>query len=336
MRKSEWAAFAPAWWAPGGNFQTIWGYLLPSPKALPSTRLHEVAVSQGDRLVMCENQPLSSHNVNGVVLLMHGLGGHADSPYMLRVAEKFLRQNWITIRLNHRGAGQGRGKAKQLYHAGKSEDLPPVLARISELFPKMPAVIVGFSLSGNLLLKYLGEKSNAIPENLCGAIAVNPPVKLALSAAAMTHKRNWIYDHRFVRLLKQAIREHEEDFPDFPRLKFPSEMSVYRFDQIVTAPLSGFTSAEDYYQKSSAFQFLSQINLPAVLLANEDDPFVPPETFKDLPINHFLNLHLTRSGGHMGFIAARPTRFGDHRWMDEAIVHYAFAFFGKSVSLSCL
>lgn len=316
--------FSPARWAPGGDLQTLAGYLLPGSKGLSHTHLHKIPVSFGDTLVACENLS-QEEKAAGVVLLLHGLGGQADSPYMLRVAKKFLDKNWITFRLNHRGAGQGRGLARQLYHAGRSEDLAPMLRLIAENYPDKPVIAIGFSLSGNMLLKLLGEQPEAIPQNLCGALAVSAPIKLAAGAAAISRKRNWLYDRRFISLLKNTLREREIDFPDFPRFELPRNLNLYAFDQIVTAPLGGFTSAEDYYQKCSAHQFLGNIRVPVVLLAAENDPFIPREIFADLPDSPWLQLHLTPSGGHLGFISAKRTAFGDHRWMDYALWHYANA-----------
>lgn len=324
LQQNSLERFSPARWVPGGDLQTLAGYLLPRPKELHQTSLHKIPVSFSDTLVACENRA-PEEKAAGVVLLLHGLGGHADSPYMLRVAGKFLRQNWITFRLNHRGAGQGRGLARQLYHAGRSEDLLPVLRLIAEKHPEKPLIIIGFSLSGNMLLKLLGEQPETMPQNLCGALAVSAPIKLAAGAAAISKKRNWLYDRRFIRLLKDTLRERETDFPDFPRLVLPENLNLYGFDQIVTAPLGGFASADDYYQKCSAHQFLGNIRVPTVLLAAVNDPFVPHEIFADLPDNPWLQCHFTPSGGHMGFISAKRTPFGDHRWMDYALWHYANA-----------
>ena len=260
-----------------------------------------------------------------MVVLAHGLGGHADSSYMLRVAQKFLQQGWITFRMNHRGSGQGRGLAKGIYHAGKSEDLQPVLEKAAELYPGKKIIVVGFSLSGNLLLKYLGEQRHFPPESFAGAIAVSPPIDLALSAQAISRLRNRFYDLRFTRLLKQLVREHQLDFADFPRFDFPLDLSVYAFDQIVTAPLHGFASAEDYYARCGAKQFLANISHPVVIIATDNDPFIPKQTYAGLPQNDWLTVHLPSGGGHMGFIAAQKTSWGDYRWMDETIVRYAQA-----------
>lgn len=257
------------------------------------------------------------------MLLLHGLGGQADSPYMVRVAQKFVQQGWTAFRLNHRGAGQGRGLAKWLYHAGRSEDLSPVIRFCAESAPNQPLIVIGFSLSGNLLLKYLAEQGRATPANLAGALAVSAPIKLALSAAALSQRRNALYQARFLRLLEQTLAERAVDFPDFPRVQLPRPLSMIGFDQSVTAPLSGFASAEDYYQKCSAHPLLDAIRTPALLLAAEDDPFVPRATYADLPRNPRLQMLLTRGGGHLGFIASGRTPCGDHRWLDYALCHHA-------------
>lgn len=315
--------FLPAPWLPGGDLQTLAGYLLPGPKEIPDTRLHEIALADGDRLVLCENRPAQGEPPQGAVLLMHGLGGKADSPYMVRIGDRFWRAGWCVFRLNHRGAGQGVGLARQIYHSGRSEDVPPVLRKIDELFSSGPLVVVGFSLSGNILLKYLGETGETAPARIAAAIAVNPPIRLARSAVAFARRRNRLYDIRFNRLLRQALAERRQAFADFPDFAITWRTTLYEFDEIVTAPLNQFQSAADYYEKCSAAPLLADIRRPAIVLASDDDPFVPADMFGTLPENPNLRLILTRSGGHMGFIAARPTTLGDRRWLDYALLQIA-------------
>lgn len=317
--------FMPARWLHGGNLQTLAGYLLPSPKHLPHTKVHHVALADGDRLALCENVPPHATPC-GALLLLHGLGGHADSAYMLRVAARFLAHGWITFRLNHRGAGQGRGLARGLYHAGKSDDLAGVMQYLGALYPNLPLVSVGFSLSGNMLLKYLGETWQMPPANLCGAVAICPPIDLELSSRAIRRARNRLYDLRFVRLLKGAMRERYTDFGDYPAYALARVATVYDFDRYITAPHHGFASAEDYYQRNSALQFLASIHLPAAIIASKDDPFIPKESFAHLPSNPALSFQLAHSGGHMGFVTSNATPWRDRRWMDYAIAWHAEKF----------
>ncbi|MFQ5752528.1 MAG: YheT family hydrolase [bacterium] len=304
----------------GGHLQTIIGYYLPGPRQLVADKIHRVQVSDGDRLAVCENRPGQELAVRGGILFMHGLGGQASSPYMLRLAKLFKDRGWVTFRMNHRGCGEGVGLARNLYHSGRSDDVSQVLKHIAKLAPNLPLIAVGFSLSGNTLLKLLGEQNLPIPDNLCSAMAVSPPIELSRCAAALCLQRNRIYDIRFVRLLKQSIKERQLHFPDFPSFRFPWNMTVRQFDEICTAPLNNFKSAEDYYSKCSAKQFLSGISIPTVLIASDDDPFIPEESFAAVPENHYLKLHLTHSGGHMGFVCANKTPLGNHRWMDYAVL----------------
>jgi len=326
IRDNAVADFQPARWAPGGHLQTIAGYYFPIPPKMNQPQFHLVKLNDGDALQLYENRPAATAPARGVVLLMHGLGGTAQSPYMHRLAAAFQEQSWIVFRMNHRGCGAGRGLARQLYHSGKSDDVSAALQFVAKSYSDLPLVAVGFSLSGNALLKLLGEKIHPIPANLRGAIAVCPPIHLSLCSAALARKRNWIYAQRFVRMLKTSLRERTEDFPDFPRFNFPWNLTLRQFDEICTAPLNGFASAEDYYQKCSARQFLTGIHLPAFLLACDNDPFIPQETFHDLPRHKFLQTQITRSGGHMGFVAAEKTLWGNRQWLEYMMLKWAEKF----------
>ncbi len=329
---SQLIPFRPHLLVRGGHLQTIIGYYLSNPKTISHTKLHRVPLPDGDTLVICENRPGRKSGFPALIVFMHGLGGHSDSPYMLRLAELFRNRGWITFRMNHRDCGAGAGLARNLYHSGRSDDISRVLMHVSEMYPDTPMIAVGFSLSGNALLKLLGEGRDPIPSNLAGAVAVVPPIDLSKCAAELCKSSNWIYNLRFVLMLKEAIREQQIHFANFPKFKFPLWMTIRDFDEICTAPLNGFASAEDYYTKCSAKQFLAEITTPTFLLASADDPFIPKETFDDLPLNQNLTVHIAPSGGHMGFVAAEKTPLGSRRWMDYAILFFAQKFVRKSLS----
>ena len=253
-----------------GHLQTIAGRYLNGDNSLRHTRYLEVALPDGDRLSLPANHPGSRSPVQKVIVFAHGLGGDADSRYMVRVASMFYRRGWTTIRMNHRGCGSGAGLARNLYHSGRSGDIAAVLRTVSAKYAGAAIIVTGFSLSGNALLKLLGENCCDLPGSLLGAIAITPPILLSVCAAALCKRQNRVYDIRFVRLLKAAIAERQQHFPDFPHFRFPGNMTVREFDEICTAPLNGFRSAEDYYQRCSAKQFLSQIRLPTFVLVADN------------------------------------------------------------------
>lgn len=326
IHNSGFISFKPHPLVRSGHLQTIVGYYLPGPKYTEPSRSHQIQLPDGDSLILCEHRGLSTTSAKKAILFMHGLGGDAAAPYMRRLAKLFADLGWVVFCMNHRGCGAGKGLARNIYHSGRSEDVNQVLTAIDKLFPDIPLIAVGFSLSGNMLLKLLGEGDRIGAPNLTGAIAVCPPIELSWCATALSRKQNRIYDIRFVRMLKAAIKERRTRFVDFPEFTFPVSLTLRQFDELCTAPLNRFQSAEDYYTKCSARQFLSGITLPTLILASDDDPFVPRETFDHLPENGFLKLIMTRSGGHMGFVAANKTPLGNHRWMDYALLECAESF----------
>jgi predicted alpha/beta-fold hydrolase len=309
-----------------GHLQTIAGRYLPDKTVLARTRSIEVDLDDGDRLLCLENHPGSKSPLRKLILLAHGLGGEAESTYMRRIAGIFHSRGWITVRMNHRGCGTGAGLARNMYHSGRSEDVSAVLQKLQVRYSGIPAVAVGFSLSGNVLLKLLGEQRFIVPDNLHGAVAVTPPVLLSECADALVRRSNRIYDRRFVRMLVDEMAVRNRKFSTLPGLSFPKRLTVRQFDEICTAPLNGFRSADDYYQRCSARQFLKDIRVPTFILAADNDPFIPVTAFGRMPDNNRLRLHITRGGGHMGFISKSKTPLENHRWMDYVILKTAESF----------
>lgn len=324
--QSDLIPFQPHPLVRGGNLQTALGYYLPGPKELRPTKVHQVRLADGDTLALCENLPMSKSSVQPVIVFMHGLGGHSGSVYMIRLAKVFKDRGWIAFRMNHRGCGEGTGLARQIYHSGRSEDISAVLKGIADRYPDRPIIAVGFSLSGNALLKLLGEGKHPIPKNLCGSIAITPPILLSKCANELSQLRKSIYSLRFIRLLKRSLQERRQQFGDFPEFDVPWNTSIRQFDEICTARLNGFDSAEDYYSKCSAKQFIADISDPVFVLASSDDPFIPKTTFDDFPENPAVELLMTDGGGHMGFVSRHETPLGDRHWLDYAILSKAESF----------
>lgn len=317
--------FVPARWAPGGDLQTLLGYFQPAPRSIPGERRLTIALEDGDALLVVENLPRPTPGPPRVALIVHGLGGDSSSPYMRRFARCFTDAGWIAARLNMRGAGEGSALAAGMYNAGCSGDLAAVVDELTRLHPGCRIAIVGCSISGNAMLKYLGEPQLAKPPSLAGAIALCPPVDLADCAAHLSRLRSSAYGLKFVTLLRLDARRHPS-LPVDPRsLELTRPMTLETFDDLATAPAGGFESGQDYYARCSANQFLESIETPTVILAADDDPFVPVRAFHDLDTSPQVELIVTRSGGHMGFMSRSRTPMGNHRWLDYAVVEWAEA-----------
>ncbi len=314
------ASFIPHRLLRGGQLQTLGGQL-PSPVKLAPPLAERVTLADGDQLVLLLNLPRVLAPGRPAVLLMHGLGGSSESSYIQRLTAKLNAQGVAVARFNHRGCGPGGAAlARQIYHAGRTEDLAAVLAYLAARWPQELAV-VAFSLSGNLLLRYLGDGDLAHP-GLARAMAVCPPVDLERCSLALAGRGNFHIDAYYTRRLLATAKERHQLFPEQALPPFPSRMNLRLFDELYTAPLGGFASRDSYYERSSAQHKLRHIKVPTLILAAADDPIIPPASFAGQTLSSTTTLRLEKSGGHMGFIAHRPTRFGDRRWMDEAVVDW--------------
>lgn len=299
--------------------QTIAGSLLPSRGPRDSGAPHNVELPDGDRLcVICHrgDKPWMVH-------LWHGLGGHADSGYVLRAARWLGERGFHVLRGNHRGCGVGRSLARQPYHSGRSDDLAEVLAYGRKQWPDLKHIVVGFSLSGNALLLLLGKGGVALPE---AAISVNAPIDLALCSESLKRGMNQAYDFRFSRLCRQAVRQREIDGLTDTRTRFPWRTTLQRFDDLYTAPFGGFKDRHDYYSSCSAGPWLKAIQTPTVMITAEDDPMVPFITYAETARSDMVRLHTEEAGGHMGYLNGRPTPLGTRRWLDYAVVAWVEAF----------
>jgi len=313
IRRYEPSCDAP-WWASGGHLQTLAGHLLPSPAPAftrASTQAFEIDVGSDERLLAFQLDGTSGVRVH----LLHGLSGDVNSDYMRRCAQALQARGHEVWLVNHRGCGEGEGLASEPYHSGKTEDLAAVLRASRATTAARIHVVVGFSLSGNLALLHAGRKREAPQAD--ALIAVNPPIDLARASEAIGEGLCRVYEMRFMHRLRKAIRQREARGLIEPGHRIPLSMSLLEFDDTFTAPACGFESGADYYERCSSAPYLTQIDVPAVIISAADDPFVPAELF-ETPANAFL--HLESSGGHVGYVG-RGLAPGT-RWIDGAIAHY--------------
>ena len=315
--------FIPAMGISGGNRQTILGTFFTGSADFQETVQHKVRVSDGDAVVLHDDQPKQWKQGDHVVLLLHGLSGCHGSGYMMRIAGKLNQQNVRSFRMDHRGCGTGHGLAQKPYHAGRINDLRQAIESIETLCPGSLISVVGFSLSGNLLLRYLGDVNIKHSSNLFRAVAVCPPVDLGHCVGELDKTRaGRQYDRYFTRKLVSQISGSRQWRDDIPLAQVNEQpRRLYDFDDMYTAPASGFDSADDYYSFASANQHLNNISIPTTILAAKDDPLVSPAPFHDLTLPSCVTLCMTKHGGHMGYIGRR-NEDPDRHWMDWRVIEW--------------
>lgn len=309
MSKSP-SGFHPAWWVPGAHLQTLWGKLARRQPLFP-TRVERWDTPDGDFLDVHRiprTRDMSAFTPH--VVLLHGLEGTVRSHYAQGLLAEMARRGWSADLVIFRSCGDELNRARRFYHSGETSDLALALDHVTGEYPDAPLAIVGVSLGGNVLLKYLGERGSDVPPSLRAAAAVSVPFDLGRGADHIRHGFSRVYERYFLDSLKRKALEKQRRYPD---LVDPERMAAVRtlreFDDTLTAPLHGFADASDYYMKSSSLHFLESIRIPTLLLSAEDDPFLPPDVLRQVrtvaPRNPRLTLDFPARGGHAGFVGGR-------------------------------
>lgn len=256
----------------------------------------------GDCLLAQIHYP--SSKTRATTVLVHGLSGCADSTYVRATAMHLLQQGHAVIRLNLRGAAPTSSAVHGLYHAGRSEDLRDALAALKqrEAFTG-PWFAVGYSLGGNMLLKYLAEDGQASP--LAAAVTVSVPLDLAACSARLRQRRNRVYEQYLISRLRADTLARVAGLSSAERHAVESSASVLEYDERFVAPRNGFADAADYYARSSAVGYLGGIATPTLVVHGMDDPWIPAEVYRGIRWNDLPALHplLPAGGGHVGFHA---------------------------------
>lgn len=288
----------------GAAAQTISGVLLPGParKSLPPGKTFTVEVEKDERVVLERTAPAGPPR--GRLVLLHGLGGCADSRYLRRTLLAAHARGWEVARVNARGAGGHHHLARRLPHAGRWPDLAAVLAADiwTPAAKTTPVAAVGFSLGGSILLRHLGETGTG--SGLDVAVAVNPPTDLTWSIVELEKPANRLYQAYYVRGLVAGLRRRARLYPDLYKRPDPRRHRTVRaIDEDYIAPDAGYPSARAYWIGTSAVRALHGVRTPTLVLSSQDDPFVPADMLRrDLQGLSFLQLALVPRGGHMGYL----------------------------------
>jgi predicted alpha/beta-fold hydrolase len=313
--------YRAAWWLPGPHAQTIAGRLLrrPPPFALRRERLR---TPDGD-FIDLDFTPAAREGAP-IVLLLHGLEGSSRRGYALITYDALARQGMPAVGMNFRSCSGELNVTARFYHSGETEDLRFVLAHLRARFGDVRMGAIGFSLGGNVLLKYMGEEGDAA--EIQSAVAVSVPYDLAAGARALERSAmGRFYTRIFLETLVDKTTRKAAligDRCDLERMR--AARTFWEFDDAVTAPLHGFLGADDYYVRSSSAGFLEHIRRPTLLLHSRDDPFLPPAS---LPLdviarNPNLTPVITERGGHVGFIGGAPWR--PVYWAEEEAARFLY------------
>lgn len=280
-----------------GHVQTIFPALFRHVR--PVTKRRETLTTpDGDLLGLAWNTEARSKRL---AVLSHGLEGSALDTYVQGMARAFLRRGWDVLAWNFRGCGGTPNRRLRSYHSGSSDDLALVVNHAARTHPII--ALIGFSLGGNVTLKYLGEPH--VHPAVSGAAAFSVPCDLASSALRLEHPANRLYMARFLVALRAKIRAKMIQFPGALRDEGLAAMRTFRqFDGAYTAPIHGFADAEDYWRRASSRTFLPAIRVPTLLVNALDDPFLPPPCFPraEAEANAALVLETPARGGHLGFV----------------------------------
>lgn len=302
--------------------QTILGSI---PSIYRDTQSHTkfILLPDKDLLALEVTTPDNWKKTDPTVVFVHGLCGSHRSPILVRLSKKLRKKNVRSIRINLRGCGSGKGKARKFYHAGQSEDIFEALKVIKNETPDSDITLVGFSLGGNITLKLSAELSIANLKILKKAIAINPPVDLYSSIRLLHSSENRVYERYFIKLLKQDYNYRCKKFPEVKMPDFPENLSLYEFDKIYTVPQYGFKDNFDFYKKSSSKYLISAIDFECNILFAEDDPIIKIQDFKSVVLPKNVHLFKTKKGGHIGYIS-KPSKSNGFHWIDKVLLDWIF------------
>lgn len=330
MRPStgEVAPFQAAPWLPGPHLGTVYASVgRPFPR--PSFRRERWELPDGDFL---DVDRLEGARPGAPVLVVsHGLEGSSRAAYVRGLAAAARRRGLAVAAWNFRGCSGEPNRLLRQYHSGDTGDLEAVVSRLVAEDAERRVVLAGFSLGGNQLVKWMGERGPDLPAAVAGAVAVSVPFDLEACAVALDGPGfwPWVYRERFLRRLRRKALRKAAEHPgriDAAAVRRARTFSAY--DGLVTAPIHGFSSASDYWRRCSAARFVDGVRRPLLLLSADDDPLVPA---RSLPVdaarrNPEVTLEVTRGGGHVAFVAGGP--LSPAFWAEERALDFLAGLLG--------
>lgn len=309
-------------WLPGGNAQTIYPYFL-NPSPVVTFRRERWELDDGDFI---DVDWLDGPQDKPLVVMFHGLEGSSRSHYARSFMDQLRELNWRGAVIHFRGCSGEPNRLPRAYHAGDSTEIDWMLRRIAtqcELQKSAaPLYVIGVSLGGNALLKWLGEQGGQISKLITAATAVSAPLDLAAAGKALDSGFNQFYTRHFLGSLKRKALEKQKRFPGLLDVQaVAASATLYEFDNHVTAPLHGFRNTDEYWRKSSSKPWLQHIQIPTLVINARNDPFMPSNVLPTQSmVSSMVMLDFPEQGGHVGFM--QGTFPGQLKWLPQRIIRF--------------
>jgi hypothetical protein len=314
--------FRRAGWLPGPHLGTVYASVArPWPR--PPFRRERWDLPDGDFLDVdrLEGQGRGAP----LLVISHGLEGSSRASYVRGLAAAASRRGLAVAAWNFRGCSGEPNRLLRQYHSGETGDLAAVVERLAAEDPARPILLAGFSLGGNQLVKWLGERGDDVPAPVRAAVAISVPFDLEACADALDGPGFWpfVYRERFLRRLRRkALRKAREHPGHIDTDAVRRSRTFSEYDGLVTARLHGFASAQDYWRRCSAARFVGAVRRDLLLLSADDDPLVPARSIpvEEARRNPAVRLEVTPGGGHVAFVAGTPLR--PAFWAEERAVDF--------------
>lgn len=319
------ADFKPAWWLRHAHLQTLYPALLRNTPA-PSLWRERLITPDHDFIDI----DYCGTGTTPLIILLHGLTGSSQSGYIKGLQRALLQQGFRSAALNFRGCSGEYNRLARCYHSGETEDIHFLYQTLRQREPTTSMAVVGFSLGGNVLLKWLGEQGNKL--SLFAAVAVSVPLLLNICATKLDHGFSRLYCANLLRELKHYVLAKQQHLEKLGAIEETNKIkqlgnlstihSFWQYDDRVVAPLHGFANVHDYYQRASSRQFLNAITVPTLIIQARDDPFMTADVLPHASeLSPTVHLEVTQSGGHVGFVAGNnPLR--PVYWLEQRILAF--------------
>lgn len=307
--------FKPSWLLRNRHLQTIFpNVIFPGPR--PPLRRERLELPDGDFI----DVDWTTGGNGPIVIVLHGLEGSIKSHYAARIMHRIHEIGWRGVLPHFRGCSGEPNRLPINYHSGFTRDLEYLTGLLKKREPDAPLAAVGYSLGGNVLLKWLGESPNS--RRLLTAVAASVPFNLTDAADTVEHGISQIYKWSLLgNMRRSSIRKFKRVKAPFPLPDIRKLHTFRDFDNALTAPLHGFHDADDYYLICSSRHYLKNINVPTLILHSSDDPLMTPASVpRQDELAPAVTLELSHQGGHVGFVNGSLLR--PNMWLTERISRY--------------